>query len=65
VDTLADLYRAFVNRPTTAAAVRASLGLDLPTAGIDEPFEEFQRLGLMFIGGQFVLAPAVPAVAGR
>jgi hypothetical protein len=65
VDTLADLYLACVNQPTTAAAVRASLGLDLPTTGIDEPFEEFQGLGLMVIGGQFVLAPAVPAVTGR
>jgi hypothetical protein len=44
--------------------VRASLGLDLPTAGIHEPFEEFQRLGLMFVDEQFVLALAVPAVAG-
>jgi hypothetical protein len=28
------------------------------------PFEEFQRLGLMFVDEQFVLALAVPAVAG-
>jgi len=27
--------------------------------------EEFQRLGLMFADEQFVLTPAVPAVAGR
>jgi ribosomal peptide maturation radical SAM protein 1 len=64
-DTLADLYLACINRPTTAAAVRASLGLDLPTEGIQELFEEFQRLGLMFLDGQYVLALAVPAVAGR
>jgi hypothetical protein len=64
-DTLADLYLACVNRPTTAAAVRASLGLDLPAEGIQEIFEEFQRLGLMFLDEQFVLALAVPAVAGR
>lgn len=44
--------------------VRASLGRDPPTAGIHEPFEEFQRLGLMFVDEQFVLALAVPAVAG-
>jgi ribosomal peptide maturation radical SAM protein 1 len=64
-DALADLYLACINRPTTAAAVRASLGLDLPTEGIQELFEEFQKLGLMFLDGQFVLALAVPAVAGR
>jgi hypothetical protein len=65
VDTPADLYLACINRPTTAAAVRASLGLDLPTAGIHELFEEFQRLGLMFIDAQCVLALPVPTVAGR
>jgi hypothetical protein len=65
VDTLADLYLACVNRPATAAAVRASLGLDLPTAGIHEPFEEFRRLGLMFVDEQFVLTLAAPTVAGR
>jgi ribosomal peptide maturation radical SAM protein 1 len=64
-DTLADLYLACINRPTTAAAVRASLGLDLPAEDIQELFEEFQRLGLMFLDEQFVLALAVPAVAGR
>jgi hypothetical protein len=40
-------------------------GLDLPTVGIQKLFEEFQRLGLMFVDEQFVLALAVPAVAGR
>jgi ribosomal peptide maturation radical SAM protein 1 len=64
-DTLADLYLACVDRPTTAAAVRASLGLDLPAEGIQELFEEFQRLGLMFLDDQFVLSLAVPAVGGR
>jgi len=63
VDTLADPYLACVNRPILPP-VRAPLGLDLPTAGIHEPFEEFQRLGLMFVDEQFVLALAVPAVAG-
>jgi ribosomal peptide maturation radical SAM protein 1 len=64
-DTLADLYLACIDRPTTAAAVRASLGLDLPAEGIQELFEEFQRLGLMFLDEQLVLALAVPAIAGR
>ncbi len=65
MDTLADQYLACVNRPTTAAAVRASLGLDLLTAAIQELSEKFQRLGAMFVDEQFVLALSVPAVAGR
>ena len=64
-DTLADLYLACADRPTTAAAVRRSLNLDLPAEGIRQVFEEFQRLGLMFLDEQFVLALAVPAVTGR
>jgi len=64
-DTLADLYLACVSRPTTAAAVRRSLGLHLPAEGIQEVFADFQRLGLMFLDEQFVLALAVPAIAGR
>ncbi len=64
-DTLADLYLACINRPTTAAAVRRSLDLHLPAEGIQEVFEEFQRLGLMFLDEQFVLSLAVPAVTGR
>ena len=64
-DTLADLYLACSNRPTTAAAVRRSLGLHLSAEGIQEVFEEFQRLGLMFLDEQFVVALAVPAVTGR
>lgn len=64
-DTLADLYLACSNQPTTAAAVRRSLDLDLPPEGIQEVFEDFQRLGLMFLDEQYVLALAVPAVTGR
>lgn len=64
-DTLADLYLACINRPTTAAAVRRSLDLHLPVEGIQEVFEEFQRQGLMFLDRQFVLALAVPAITGR
>jgi len=64
-DTLADLYLACISRPTTAAAVRRSLNLRLPAEGIQEVFGEFERQGLMFVDGQFVLALAVPAVTGR
>jgi ribosomal peptide maturation radical SAM protein 1 len=64
-DTLADLYLACINRPTTAAAVRRSLDLDLPAEGIQEVFAEFAQRGLMFLDEQFVLSLAVPAVTGR
>jgi ribosomal peptide maturation radical SAM protein 1 len=64
-DTLADLYLSCAGRPTTAAAVRRSLNLHLPAEGIQEIFEEFQRLGLVFLDEQFVLALAVPGVTGR
>ena len=64
-DTLADLYLACIDRPTTAAAVRRALGLRLSAEGIQEVFEEFQKLGLMFLDEQFVLALAVPAIPGR
>ena len=65
MDTPADQYLACVNRPTAAAGVCASVGLDLLTAAIQERCGEFQRLGAMFVDEQFVLALSVPAVAGR
>jgi ribosomal peptide maturation radical SAM protein 1 len=64
-DTLADLYLACSNRPTTAGAVRRKLGLRLPEEDIHEVFQEFQRRGLMFIDGQFALALSLPAVKSR
>jgi hypothetical protein len=64
-DTLADLYLACTNRPTTAAAVRRSLNLALPAQALQEVFEEFARQGLMFLDGQFALSLALPAVPGR
>jgi ribosomal peptide maturation radical SAM protein 1 len=64
-DTLADLYLACVNRPTTAAAVRRSLDLHLPEQELHEVFEEFARQGLMFLDGHFALSLAVPAITGR
>jgi ribosomal peptide maturation radical SAM protein 1 len=63
--TLADLYLACSNRPTTAAAVRRELDLDLPAEAVYELFEEFGKRGLMFLDGQFALALAVPAVKAR
>ena len=64
-DTLADLYMACSNRPTTAAAVRRKLGLRLPEEDIQEVFQEFQRRGLMFVDEQFALALSLPAVRSR
>ncbi len=64
-DTLADLYLACSNRPTTAAAVRRGMGLNLPVEAIQEVFEEFQKRGLMFLDGQFALALALPSVKTR
>lgn len=64
-DTLADLYMACTNRPTTAAAVRRKLGLRLPEEDIQEVFQEFQRRGLMFLDEQFALALSLPAVKSR
>ncbi len=64
-DTLADLYLACSNRPTTAAAVRQELDLHLPAEAIQEIFEEFGNRGLMFLDGQFALALALPAIKAR
>ncbi len=63
--TLADLYLACSNRPTTAAAVRRQLGLQLSTAAIQELFDGFAERGLMFLDEQFALALALPAVKAR
>jgi hypothetical protein len=64
-DTLADLYLACSNRPTTAAAVRRELDLHLPVEAVQELFDEFGKRGLMFLDGQFALALALPAVKAR
>jgi ribosomal peptide maturation radical SAM protein 1 len=62
---LADIYLACSDRPTTAAAVRDKLHLDLPVSAIEEAFGEFQQRGLMFLDGSLAVALALPAVAGR
>jgi hypothetical protein len=64
-DTLADLYLACVEKPTTAAAVQQKLGLRLSPEAVREIFEEFRQRGLMFLDGQFALALALPAVGSR
>jgi hypothetical protein len=64
-DTLADIYLACSDRPTTAAAVRRRLGLDLPDEEITAIFAEFAKRGLMFLDGSLALALALPAVGAR
>jgi hypothetical protein len=64
-DTLADLYLACIDRPTTAAAIRRKLGLRLSAQAVEEVFSEFRQRGLMFLDGQFALALAVPSIRGR
>ena len=64
-DTLADLYLACTDRPTTAAAVRQRLGLRMSAEDIGEIFAEFSQRGLMFLDGRFALALAVPSIKGR
>ena len=64
-DTLADLYLACIDKPTTAAAVRRKLNLRLPAEAIQEIFGEFQQRGLMFLDGELALALALPAVKSR
>jgi hypothetical protein len=64
-DTLADIYHACSDRPTTAEAVRRVLGLDRPVGAVEDAFRRFQDLGLMFLDGNLALSLALPAVRGR
>jgi hypothetical protein len=64
-DTLADIYLACSDRPTTASAVRDKLNLTLPIQDITDIFDEFQQRGLMFLDGSLAVALALPAVGGR
>jgi ribosomal peptide maturation radical SAM protein 1 len=63
--TLADIYLACTDRPTTAAAVRDKLRLNRPVGEIEDVFSEFQRRGLMFLDESLAVALALPAVGGR
>lgn len=62
---LADIYVACGGRPRSAAAVRNSLRLGIPTGDVEEIFREFERRGLMFLDGSLGVALAIPAVPGR
>jgi ribosomal peptide maturation radical SAM protein 1 len=63
--TLADLYLACSDRPTSAAAVRQKLDLRLSAEDVQQVFEEFAQRGLMFLDGDLALALAIPAVKAR
>jgi ribosomal peptide maturation radical SAM protein 1 len=62
---LADIYVACSDRPTTSAAIRDRLALDLPPEAVREILIEFQRRGLVFLDGSLAVALALPAVTGR
>jgi ribosomal peptide maturation radical SAM protein 1 len=64
-DTLADIYLACSERPTTASAVHSALGLDRPVADVEAAFEQFAERGLMFLDGNLALSLALPATPGR
>jgi ribosomal peptide maturation radical SAM protein 1 len=64
-DTLADIYLACTERPTTAKAVRDRVDHDLPVRAVEDAFEQFQERGLMFLDGTLALSLALPATQGR
>ncbi|MFD9733496.1 RiPP maturation radical SAM C-methyltransferase [Umezawaea sp. NPDC059074] len=64
-DTLAEIYLACVDRPRTAAAVRAELGTDLSVEVVRDAFRRFQERGLLFLDEDLALALALPATPGR
>jgi ribosomal peptide maturation radical SAM protein 1 len=63
--TLAAIYLACVDRPITAAAVRAAIDPDLPVEAVRDAYEQFAERGLMFLDGDLGLALALPATRGR
>jgi ribosomal peptide maturation radical SAM protein 1 len=63
--TLADIYLACSDRPTTAAAVRDKMRLSLSPEDVRGLFGEFEQRGLMLLDEPFALALAIPAVGGR
>ena len=64
-DTLADIYLACGDRPTTAPAVHTAIGGTVPVAAIEAAFDQFQERGLMFLDGNLALSLAIPATPGR
>jgi ribosomal peptide maturation radical SAM protein 1 len=64
-DTLAGIYLACSQRPTTARAVHGRLGLDCSVGFVQDAFRQFQQRGLMFLDGELALALALPTASGR
>jgi ribosomal peptide maturation radical SAM protein 1 len=64
-DTLADIYLACADRPTTAPAVHRRLDGAAPLAAIEEAFVQFQERGLMFLDEDRALSLAIPTTPGR
>jgi ribosomal peptide maturation radical SAM protein 1 len=58
--TLADIYLACSQRPTTATAVHRKLGLDLPVRAVRDALRQFTDRGLMFSDGDLALSLALP-----
>jgi ribosomal peptide maturation radical SAM protein 1 len=63
--TLADIYLACSDRPTTAAAVHRKLGLDLPVQAVRDALRQFADRGLMFSDGDLALSLALPCPPDR
>jgi ribosomal peptide maturation radical SAM protein 1 len=64
-DTLADIYLACVERPTTAAAVHGKLALSMPVSAVADALRRFAERGLMFLDGNLAVSLALPATPGR
>lgn len=64
-DTLARIYLACSDRPTTASAVRDKLGLDVPVRAIEDAFTQFEERGLMFLDESLAVSLALPATRYR
>jgi ribosomal peptide maturation radical SAM protein 1 len=64
-DTLADIYLACTDAPTTAVAIGRKVGHSLSTQTIQGLLGEFQQRGLMFLDRSLAVALAIPAVRGR
>lgn len=63
--TLAEIYLACTDRPTSVTAVRDRLRVRQPAGFVEEALREFERRGLLFRDETLALALALPAVAGR
>lgn len=64
-DTLANIYLACADRPTTARAVHDKLQLSHPVEAVEYAFNQFAERGLMFLDNDLAVALALPATRGR